>query len=299
METLNKIIEMNGNFELFDNSLLKIRGSLEGNLSPKGHLLLKGCVKNYGSFPMPDAEVSVTDKNVVILTKYLGQNLVLHLKKNSHLHLESEPVEFKFSTNIEHVEMIQLDSVDDIEYLKSSSKKNNIENVKQDFFSQDNIGYVKYTTLIGMNVIAEVLINLSKESPELIINVSGSLLDNTSPFSFTLNTNENFNSIDEFIDYITDQIDFKQILKEYIKAKVLEYLEKEWEEWKETMSDIEMWLEMYRENCWDFGPVGEYIPAPGCPIPFPLVELAVRKRKSIKNFAIKVKDKIETIKKKF
>ena len=49
MSNLNKTVAMNGNFELFDNPLLKIRGSLEGNLSNTGDLQLVPCLKS--SFP--------------------------------------------------------------------------------------------------------------------------------------------------------------------------------------------------------------------------------------------------------
>jgi len=271
METLNKIIEMNGNFELFDNSLLKIRGSLEGNLSSKGDLLLKGRVENHGSFPIPDAEVTVTKTSVKVITTYLGSNLTLNLNKNGNIFLESDPIVFEFQLPISYTTELVLDNE-------------------------------AYIIPFNVNVKCEIAIKLCEAPPEFFYTLSGNVLNTNYIFNFSFDTNIVFKDIQELhtsiIKRIIDKIHTKEILevfiiKELCNLKLL--LENELEEVTEYINMIMILLDDC-DDCYiqTSGNTTNFLPY-DCGCPPPLIKLYLEQMEMLTDKKEKIINKIDAI----
>ena len=270
MSNLNKTVTMDGNFELFDNKLLKIRGSLEGNLSNTGDLQLEGTVTNHGSFPMPEAKVTVTKSKVSITTSFLGSSLVLNLKKNGFLFLEGGPIIFEFQSPVSYVTDVIFD---DIPHILS----------------------------FDIKVKAEGSFKLIDIPPEISFKISGYVLDDNFSFEFSFTTDVIFKEINELIDYVVDKvvkkIDAKDILDDLIIdhfCNLKSSLENKLKDVKISKCDKEDFLEAYAYICWIEEPYG-YIPQPSCPIPYSLIEEAFDKLEELNDEIDSINNKINII----
>jgi len=274
MSNLNKTVAMNGNFELFDNPLLKIRGSLEGNLSNTGDLQLEGTVTNHGSFPMPEAKVTVTKSKVSITTSFLGSSLVLNLKKNGFLFLEGGPIIFEFQSPVSYVTDVIFD---DIPHILS----------------------------FDIKVKAEVNFKLVNLPPEISFKISGYVLDDNFSFKFSFTTDVIFKEIKELIDYVVDKVVKKIDAKDILDDLVIDHfcnlkssLEDKLQSVLTDKCNTEKFLEKYAYICWKNGPLdNEYIPVPGygCPIPYVVIEEAFDKLEELNDEIDSINNKIGII----
>ncbi len=80
-------MNLGGDFNLFDNQLLKLEGVLQGKIDNNGQLLLEGGIKNLASFPMPNAYVKITNEEVKIFTEFLGAGIEYLLSRENVLTL--------------------------------------------------------------------------------------------------------------------------------------------------------------------------------------------------------------------
>ncbi len=94
-------ISMGGAFRLHipTANIFDISGELSGQINSSGDLLLTGEVTNAGTFPMPDANASVSNESVTIETSFLGAYLSLELANEDILTLRGT-TSYSFSPSI-------------------------------------------------------------------------------------------------------------------------------------------------------------------------------------------------------
>ena len=267
MSNLNKTIDMDGNFELFDNKLLKIRGTLSGIFSIDGVLLLSGFVTNYGLFPMPDAEAFVTESNVTIVTSFIGAKLTLTLEKDDSIFLEGGPLVFEFKAPVSY-----------------------------------KIGG-QITIDFDIKAKAELSFKLFSLPADIQVKIFGYVLNENHTFEFSFNTDQIFNEIDDLIndveDKIIEKIEAKEILEEFINDQLCdlkESLESDLNKKLIEKNNKEEWLAEYHDICWMETESGEYIIKDnGCPISLSEIEVSINRIEDLGVEIENIKNKIDLI----